>query len=128
MPKDFDELLSKDREFTVRGQTFHYRDLSPEQVFADADVNLDNGASVWDLTDRQILRYLPDSEHEAWKALRTDKENPVTLKQINELVAWLWEEATGHPLPLPEPSQVGLGSSDTSSGARPRSRVVTPKK
>lgn len=123
MPKNFDELLPSDREFTVRGKTFHYLDLSPEDVFAE--VEAPNGDSPWELSDRQILRFLPESEHEEWRALRKDKENPVTIKQINDIFSWLWEEATGIPLPRPDLSPTGAGTTATTSTARSRSRAGT---
>ncbi len=124
MPKNFDELLPKDREFDIRGQKFHYLDLSPEDVFSEVEVPT-NGDSPWELSDRQILRFLPESEHEAWRALRQDKDNPITIKQINAVFSWLWEEATGLPLPQPEPSGSGDGKTDTSSTGRSRSRAGT---
>ncbi len=118
MPKNFDELLPKDREFDVRGKKFHYLDLAPEDVFAEGEAT--NGEGVWDLSDRQILRFLPEEEHEAWKALRADKENPVTIKQINAIFAWLWEEATGLPLLLPDQLATGVGKTATSSTGKSR--------
>ena len=123
--KNFDELLPKEREFEVRGKKFHYLDLSPEDVFADVEEPA-NGASPWELSDRQILRFLPEAEHEAWRALRSDKENPVTIRQLNAVFAWLWEEATGIPLPQPELSASGAGTTATPSTARSRSRAGTP--
>jgi hypothetical protein len=121
--KNFDELLPKEREFEVRGKKFHYLDLAPEDVFAD--VAPVNGDSVWDISDRQILRFLPESEHEAWRSLRADKENPITIKQLNAVFEWLWEEATGVPLPRPELSATGAGKTATTSTARSRSRAGT---
>ena len=117
--KDFDELLPKEREFTVRGHKFHYLDLAPEDVFADVEMP-ENGDNVWDLSDRQILRFIPESEHEAWLALRKDKENPITIKQLNGVFSWLWEEATGLPLPQPEVSATGAGKTATSSSGKSR--------
>lgn len=119
MPKDFDELLPKEREFTLRGHKFHYLDLSPEDVFSEVEVPA-NGDSPWEISDRQILRFLPESEHEAWRSLRADKENPITIKQINAVFAWLWEEATGIPLAQPEPLVTGAGKTATTSKGRSR--------
>ena len=119
MPKNFDELLPKEREFELRGKKFHYLDLSPEDVFADVEAP-SNGDSPWELSDRQILRFLPEAEHEAWRSLRADKENPVTIKQINAVFAWLWEEATGVPLPQADLSGSGAGKTATTSSGRSR--------
>jgi hypothetical protein len=117
--KNFDDVLPKDREFTIRGQKFHYLDLSPEDVFGDTDVP-DNGDSPWELSDRQILNFLPKEEHEAWRALRANKETPITIKQLNQVFAWLWEEATGIPLPQPDLSASGAGKTATSSSGKSR--------
>ncbi len=119
MPKDFDAELPKEREFVVRGKKFHYLDLSPEDVFSDIEEPA-NGAGPWEMSDRQILRFLPESEHEEWRSLRADKENPVTIKQLNAVFAWLWEEATGIPLPQPELSGSGAGKTATTSTGRSR--------
>ncbi len=126
MPKTFDDLLPNDREFEVRGKKFHYLDLSPEDVFADVEAV--NGEGVWEMSDRQILRFLPEEEHEQWRALRSDKENPVTIKQMNSVFAWLWEEATGVPLPQPELSGAGGGRTETSSTERSPSRAGSRKR
>ena len=123
--KNFDELLPKEREFELRGKMFHYLDHSPEDVFADVEPV--NGDSVWDISDRQILRFIPESEHEAWRALRADKENPITIKQLNAVFEWLWEEATGVPLPRPAQLATGAGTTDSTSTAKSRSRAGTPK-
>jgi len=124
--KDFDALLPSEREFTIRGQKFHYLDLSPEDVFAEVEPV--NGSSPWDLSDQQILRFIEPSEHEAWKALRADKQNPITIKQLNAVFTWLWEEATGIPLPQAELSQSGVGKTETSSTVRSPSTAASRKK
>jgi len=116
---EFGGAPEKEREFTVRGHTFHRRDLRPEEVFADDDAP-QNGDSPWDITDRQILKHLPEGEHEAWLALRKDVENPVTIKNLNDLYAWLWEQATGVPLPRPDLSATGAGKTATTSTGRSR--------
>ena len=120
----FDGPALNDREFTVRGKVFHRIDLSPEDVFADDDAPV-NGDSPWDITDKQIMKHLPESEHEQWRELRKDKENPVTIKNLNDLYAWLWEEATGVPLPRPDLSGTGAGTTATTSTGKSRSRAGT---
>jgi hypothetical protein len=123
MPKSFD-LPPDAREFELNGKKFHYRDLSPEAVFADDEAPA-NGETPWELSDRQILKFLPEEEHEQWRALRADPERPVTIKQINDVFAWLWEEATGVPLPRVDLSDTGAGRTDASSTAKSRSRAGT---
>lgn len=119
--KSFDDLLSNGKTFTVRGVKFHVRDLAPEDVFSDSEVKTpENSEDVWAYTDAAILKFIPDSEHEAWTKLRADRENPVTIRQMNAAIAWLWEEATGHPLPQPAASEVGPGKTVTSSTAKSR--------
>ena len=122
--KDFDALLPAERSFTLRGKTFHYLDLSPEDVFSEVEAPT-NGESPWELSDRQILRFLPESEHEAWRELRKDKENPITIKQLNGVFSWLWEEATGVPLPTVDLSDSGAGNSATTSTVKSRSTAGT---
>ncbi len=95
-------------------------------MFADEEPV--NGDSPWEISDKQILRYLPEEEHAAWRELRADKENPITIRQMNAIFAWLWEEATGIPLPQPEISAGGAGTTATTSTAKSPSRAVTPRK
>jgi len=124
MAKDFATASAQEREFTVNGVKFHYLDLSPEDVFSDVE-EPSNGEGPWELSDRQILRFLPESEHQAWRDLRSSKDKPVTIKQINGVFAWLWEEATGVPLPRAELSDTGDGRTATPSSGRSRSTGAT---
>lgn len=117
--KSFDDLLSNGKTFTVRGVKFHLRDLAPEDVFSEIKVQGEDDDS-WAFTDAAIRKFIPDSEHEAWMKLRADRENPVTIRQMNAAITWLWEETTGHPLPQPTTSEAGPGKTVTSSTAKSR--------
>jgi hypothetical protein len=125
---EFDEQ-APDREVKVRGRVFHRRNIAPETLFDHHDAeDLEKGISPWTVSDNSILRHFPAEEHEAWRELRADKENPLTIVELNAISSWLWEQATGIPLPSAAPLDNGAGSEGTSSGAASRSRVVTPKK
>ncbi len=118
--KDFDDLLSGGKTFTVRGHKFHVLDLAPEAVFGEVEIPKKNGdSSPWDISDVEILKFVPQEEHEAWHALRSS-DTPITIKQINAVYSWLWEEATGRPLPQPEASDTGVGKTATSSSGKSR--------
>ncbi len=124
MPKMDKEFA--DREVIVRDRVFHRKNISPEKF--SKEVDLGDDATAWDVADELILRHFPEDEHAAWRELRTDEDNPLTIAEINDIQKWLWEEAAGFPLPSGEDSPDGAGSTDTPSGAKPPQRVVSPKK
>jgi hypothetical protein len=118
MPRDFDDLLSKDHKFTVRGETFAYKEVRPEILTAfEPSTNGKGEDDVWALMDEQILLFLEDSEHERWKTLRAREKDPVTIAQINAILTWLMEEQTGRPTQTPSPSASGRGRTAASSTA-----------
>lgn len=126
MAKNFDDLLSQERTFIVRGQTFTWRDVRPE-VLTDlgGSVNGDEGEegtnldsnSIWELQDRQILNFLVPEDHERWKNLRASDEEPITVRQFNAILEYLVGEQTDRPTPEPSPSGSGRGKTGASSKA-----------
>ena len=117
MPKDFDELLAKEHKFTVRGETFAFRDVKPEILTA---FEVSTNGDVWQIIDDQIKLFLEDEDHERWATLRGREKDPVTIAQLNEILKWLMEEQTGRPLETPSPSASGRGRAEASSTARSR--------
>lgn len=114
--RDFNELLSQDREFKVQDQTFTWRDVRPEVLSSfTIDTNGDDPNAVWDLMDKQILLFLPAEDQERWKELRAREDAPVTIGQINAVLTWLMEEQTGRPTEPPSPSVPGRGKTAPSS-------------
>ena len=114
MPKDFNDLLAKDRSFIVQDKTFTWRDISPEALtMFDPDKitgkNGDDPNTVWKLMDAQILLFIEPTQHEMWTELRARQESPVTIAQINAILTWLMEEQTGRPTEPPSPSASGRG-------------------
>lgn len=115
--KNFDELLSEERTFVVRGETFRWRDVRPEVLTAmgsaigdDTDPN-----NIWKAQDEQILLFIHDEDHDKWKALREREEDPVTVRQFNAILEWLVSEQTDRPTPTPSPSASGRGRTAASS-------------
>ncbi len=109
MSKNFDELKSTDREFTVGGETFHWKDVRPE-VLTSFDTDENPGADdgeVWKVIDARVLQFLPEEDHERWRTLRARDENPVTIAQLNAIVTWFIEAQTGRPTEAPSPSGSG---------------------
>lgn len=123
MPHNFDDLLTKDRSFTVRGETFGFLDVSPE-ILTSFDIS-ENGAkgeedanAVWKIMDEQIMLFLSESDKKRWKELRERKEEPVTIAQLTAVLTWLMEEQTGRPTEQPSASASGRGRTAPSSGAK----------
>lgn len=119
MSKNFDEMLPQDREFTVGGETFHWRDVRPEVLTSfepsrNGDTPDDDNAA-WRLMDDQILLFIEPAEHDKWAELRARDEKPVTIAQLNAILLWLMQEQTGRPTQAPSPSGSGRTKTAASS-------------
>lgn len=115
MPKSFDDLISQERTFVVRGETFTWQDVRPEVLTAftpETEVNPEDPESnvgVWKQLDEQIALFLVPEDRERWAKLRAREENPVTIIQLNEILTWLVGEQTERPSQTPSPSGRGRG-------------------
>ncbi len=116
MSKNFDDMLPKDREFTVGGETFHWRDVRPE-VLEKFEPSESDDNSVWRIYDEQIMLFLEPTEHERWTTVRAADDKVVTIKQIQAILRWLLEEQTGVPTEQPSPSAPGRGRPEPTSKA-----------
>ena len=117
--KNFDEMLATDREFTVGGATFHWRDVRPEVLTSfEPSENGTDANATWRMMDDQILLFLAVDEHDAWRALRARDGDPVTIAQLNAILLWLMEEQTGRPTEQPSPLAAGAGKTAGTSRAK----------
>lgn len=118
MPKNFDGLVSSDRTFVVRGETFTWRDVRPEVLTAFADAEdkdgKDDADSIWKSIDQQILLFVVPEDHERWTSLREREDSPVTIAQLNAILEWLVGEQTDRPTQTPSPSASGPGKTGRS--------------
>lgn len=116
MAKSFDDLVSSERTFVVRGETFTWRDVRPEVLTAfkpeengDKDKDPEDNSGIWKQLDEQILLFLVPEDQERWTNLRAREENPVTIVQLNAILEWLVGEQTDRPTQTPSPSASGPG-------------------
>jgi hypothetical protein len=117
--KNFDEMLATDREFTVGGETFHWRDVRPEVLTSfEPSENGSDANAAWRLMDDQILLFIAADEADRWRELRARDDSPVTIAQLNAILLWLMEEQTGRPTVPPSPSAVGRGQTAATSKAK----------
>ncbi len=121
MSKNFDEMLPTDREFTVGGETFHWRDVRPEVLTSfepsrNGDSPDDDNAA-WRLMDDQILLFIEPAEADRWREVRARDTQPVTIAQLNAILLWLMEEQTGRPTQAPSPSASGRTKTSATSKA-----------
>jgi hypothetical protein len=116
VPKTFDDLVSNERTFIVRGETFTWRDVRPEVLTAftpsengkEAGEEEDN-SGIWRTLDEQIMLFLVTEDRERWENLRAREDNPVTIVQLNAILEWLVGEQTDRPTQTPSPSGSGRG-------------------
>ena len=86
MPKSFDDLVSSERTFVVRGETFTWRDVRPEVLTAftpaeNGKEDPDDNSGIWKQLDDQIALFLVPEDQERWANLRAREDNPVTIVQ-----------------------------------------------
>lgn len=126
MPKSFDDLVSSERTFVVRGETFTWRDVRPEilTAFAPSESEEDeakkeegDNSSIWKTLDEQICLFLVPEDVERWMNLRAREDNPVTIVQLNAILEWLVAEQTERPTQTPSPSGSGRGKTARSLAA-----------
>ena len=114
MSKNFDEMLPSDREFTVGGETFHWRYQSPEalELFSDS-----TELEGFPLLDAQILLFIDETEHDRYRELRKRTENPIPGGLIIAMIKWLVEQQTEFPTVQPSPLVSGRGTTARTSKA-----------
>ena len=121
MAKSFDDLISKEKTFTVRGQTFTWKDVRPEILTAfkpeengDKDKDPEDNSGIWKELDGQIKLFLVSEDQERWDNLRARDDDPVTIVQLNAILEWLVGEQTDRPTQTPLPSGSGPGKTGRS--------------
>jgi len=114
--RNFDDLISQDRTFVVRGETFTWNDVRPEVLTAfkpsengDAEKDPDDNSGIWAQLDEQIMLFLVPEDRARWTNLREREENPITIIQLNAILEWLVGEQTERPTQTPSPSGSGPG-------------------
>ena len=118
MTRDFDDVLPKDRTFSIRGETFEYVDVAPEIVeeWGGPRKNGKAKEGTWAVLDDQLMVFLKKEDHERWRTLRDpSRPDPITIAQLIEVRNWLWEQASGLPFVTGFPSPSGAGSDAGSS-------------
>jgi hypothetical protein len=114
MPKSFDDLVSSERTFVVRGETFTWRDVRPEVLTAftpteNGKEDPEDNSGIWKQLDEQIALFLVPEDQDRWTNLRAREDNPVTIVQLNAILEWLVGEQTERPTQTPSPSGSGPG-------------------
>lgn len=120
MPKNFDELLSQDHTFIVRGETFTWREVRPEVLTSLRKLEIDDETDpnlVWEALDEQIMKFLVPEDRERWKRLRQNEDTPITIRQLNAILEYIISEQTERPFEMPSPSVSGRGRTAVSSKA-----------
>jgi hypothetical protein len=143
--KDFDAQKLREGTFKIAGEEFRYvLGASPQAVArlvkeagdrrkergedesgngTNEQLANDPGALILDQAtdvDQEILFFLrDDAERTRWIELR-DRDKGISMTDMAEILAWLWEEETGRPPTQPDsssdlPSTNGTTSTEPSS-------------
>lgn len=124
--KDFDgaraERNQGDRTFTIGGQSFGYQtSVRPEALFLADEINPEmSGTEILARIDGLIEAFLlTDTDRDNWRQLRERTSDPVSIRDLNELRAFLIEEQTGRPPTPASPSSPGQESTGTNGTVKP---------
>lgn len=124
--RDFDaerqKRYERPRSFKIGGEVFTFhRGLRPEDFNALTDeyfkmtpeTPADEAVEV---VDKTILGFLEaEADRERWHALRAREKEAITGRDMREVLEMIFEEQTGVPTTLPEPSSNGDESTGESS-------------
>ena len=97
------------RSFQIGGETFiRKHSVRPEVMTAWEAVTPETPASeTLQIVDDLIGEFLIGDGHSRWRQLRERYDDPITLEDMMEVVAWLVSEETGFPTTEPSPSSNG---------------------
>lgn len=121
--KDFDaarpEVPVEDRQCRFRGLVLTARRaVRPEALAAFRDAA--PGSAAQDLLDYEafISAALEPESASEWGRMRADESDPVSLQEVEDMVRWLVERASGRPTSAPSHSTRGrTPAEDTSKAA-----------
>ena len=119
------------RTFQIGGETFVRKaSVRPEVLTAWEGVTPETPASeTLTIVDDLIGEFLVGDGHSRWAALRERYDDPITLGDMMDVVAWLIEEETSFPTTEPSPSLDGSGTATTggsSVGGSPSAAPMLP--
>lgn len=128
--KNFDEERTQAAErtleartFVLGGTTFHARAfVTPEAINNLTHEGHDTLTSMYDAWACELIE---EDEAAAWQKMRKDGKPPVNLQNLEDVVIWLVEVASGRPTVPPSPSRTGPAKSEATSRAPSRSQVTT---
>lgn len=147
MPRNFDEELIDDRQFTIGGETFSWRYLHWREFAAVMDkedeeskqreqAQKEAGDGWVDPTTfvgnheelvESIVLLLDPGQAARFKETVNDPAKEIGFQQIVRLHNWLLNQQTARPTDPPEGSGPSGGATGASSQARSSRQAATPK-
>jgi len=120
--KDFDqERARKNRQriltFKAGGESFHVKaNVRPEDIYPQAtEAEIADKKMIWDVYDRYIRSMVLDEEAETWDKVRRSADPALNLQDLEDIVSWLIEAASGRPTEKLSSSGRGPGQSGATS-------------
>lgn len=131
--KDFDRdrpdpKPEQDRRFKLRGLEFTVRPfVRPEALGTIEDTPLmTSSLEILQAIDTAIMMYLEPEDHDAWRRLRENEDDAITLDELQAIAEWLAENEARRPTPASSASTGGRASTMDSSEALSGSREAIP--
>lgn len=114
------ERVKRDRSFTIGGQEFERKvGVRPEDILrwneATGGEVVPTEAEWIEIYDETVLALLAPGQEDKWREVRAIDDNPLTVHDLLELIAYLLSEATGRPTGPSSDSSDGRDSTGTTS-------------
>ena len=120
---DREHRYEGDRKFKIGGEEFQHRaGVRPELQQAWEEMPPETrGSEALKITDELIMAWLDvDADPtgpDRWRKLRERDTDPITTRDINNLVVWLYTQSTRRPTEPPSSSEDGRGETGQTSTA-----------
>lgn len=116
-----------DRKFTVLGKVFTFREYLPRNVL-DPLIEVSGGSDAewFVVADKLMVETLLEPGHEKeWQEVVDEKERPLSIYELRELIFYVIEIAAGHPTEPSSVSSTTPRARGTSSTEKSPSPVAT---
>lgn len=132
--RNFDDSRKKSRAseeartFVLGGETFVLRPAIHPEALEDYDRITPESTikETLDIVDELILNMIDtrDDSHERYHRVRSNRNDPITIDDLQELVQWMVEMQTARPTGQPGDSSPGQSSTATESTVESSSPVA----
>lgn len=127
---DFDAARERRRQgrgFIFGGERFGIGDIDIETYNTFIDLERPDTLAEQTATSVAfVLEFLPDDDHDRFRKVMANKEDPITQGDLTALTVWLIEQAAARPTLQPSNSRPTRAQTQPGSEGARHSQVVVP--